>query len=113
MAQALPVAPASLPYLPENTPRSCPVSVAELLRYVRSNVEGARGLRAEQLRFVRTAQVEECRYWMWRFHSAGTTFYALVMQDAEGPWMTCHETGSRLAPEEVLLADYRTAVLDL
>jgi hypothetical protein len=109
MAQAIPVAPVSLPYLPENSPASCPVSVQEMLRYVRSNAEGARHVRVDQLAFVRTARIEDCRYWLWRFPAAGLASYALVMQDAEGPWLTCHQSLAGMAPEDVLIADYRTA----
>ena len=108
MAQAIPVAPAPLPYLPENSPASCPVAAAELLRYVRSNAEGARHVRLDQMVFVRTAQVGECRYWLWRFPAAGLASYALVMQDAEGPWLSCHQSLGGQAPEDVLIADYRT-----
>ena len=109
MAQAIPVAPVSLPYLPENSPASCPVSVQELLRYVRSNAEGARHVRLDQLAFVRTARIGESRYWLWRFPAAGLASYALVMQDAEGSWLTCHQSLAGMAPEDVLIADYRTA----
>lgn len=108
MAQAIPVASVPLPYLPENSPASCPVSAHELLRYVRSNAEGARHVRLDQLVFVRTAQVQECRYWLWRFPAAGLASYALVMQDAEGPWLSCQQSLGGLAPEEILIADYRT-----
>ena len=109
MAQAMPVAPVSLPYLPENSPASGPVSAQELLRYVRSNAVGARHVRVDQLVFVRTARIEDCGYWLWRFPAAGLASYALVMEDAEGPWLTCHQTPSGMAPEDVLIADYRTA----
>ena len=108
MAQAIPAASAPLPFLPENSPSSCPVSAGELLRYVRSNAEGARHVRLDQLVFVRTAQVQECRYWLWRFPAAGLASYALVMQDAEGPWLSCHQSLGGQAPEDVLIADYRT-----
>jgi hypothetical protein len=108
MAQAIPVASGALPFLPENSPSSCPVSAPELLRYVRSNAEGARHVRLDQLVFVRTAQVQECRYWLWRFPAAGLASYALVMQDAEGPWLSCHQSLGGQAPEDVLIADYRT-----
>ena len=109
MAQAIPVAPLPLPYLPENSAASCPVSVPELLRYIRSNAEGARHVRVDQLVFVRTARIAECRYWLWRFPAAGLASYALVMEDAEGPWLTCRQSLAGMAPEEVLLADYQTA----
>jgi len=109
MAQAMPVAHVPLPYLPENSSASCPVSVQELLRYVRSNAEGARHVRIDQLVFLRTARIADCDYWLWRFPAAGLASYALVMLDAEGPWLTCHQSLGGMAPEDVLIADYRTA----
>jgi len=108
MAQAIPVASVPLPYLPENSPASCPVTTQEILRYVRSNAEGARHVRLDQLVFVRTAQVGECRYWLWRFPTAGLASHALVMQDAEGPWLSCRQGPGVQAPEDILIADYRT-----
>ena len=56
----------------------------------------------------RTARIEDFRYWLWRFPAAGLASYALVMQDAEGPWLTCHQSLGGMAPEDVLIADYRT-----
>ena len=108
MAQAMPVAPVPLPFLPENSPASCPVSPQELLRYVRSNAEGARHVRLDQLAFIRTARIGDCGYWLWRFPAASLASYALVMEDAEGPWLTCHQSLGGIAPEDVLIADYRT-----
>jgi hypothetical protein len=108
MAQALPLASVPLPYLPENSPTSCPVTAQEILRYVRSNAEGARHVRLDQLVFVRTALVGECRYWMWRFPTPGLASHALVMLDAEGPWLSCRQAPGVQAPEDILIADYQT-----
>lgn len=110
MAQAIAVPRVSLPYLPDNTAGSCPIPMTELVRYLRTHTDGARRLVPSDLAFVRTAQVEECRYWMWRYRVAGARWHALVMEDAAGPWMTCQRADERSMPEEVLLADYRAAV---
>ena len=112
MAQAFAVPRAALPFLADNSPRSCPVSMPELLRYLRTNTEDGRRLQASDLTFVRTAQIEECRYWMWRYRASGARWYALVMEDTAGPWMCCHRAGERAAPEDVLLDDYRVAFED-
>lgn len=111
MAQALASVRLSLPYLPENSADSCPVSAPELVRYVRAHGGGPE-VAPEQIAFVRTAQLEACRYWMWRYPSKGRPSYALVMEDSEGAWLSSYEAETRLTPEEVLLADYRNALQD-
>jgi hypothetical protein len=112
MAQAFAVPRVALPFLPDNSPASCPIALSELVRYVRTHTDEGRRINPSDLTFVRTAQIEECRYWMWRYRASGTRWYALVMEDAAGPWMCCHRAEDRSAPEDVLLDDYRTAVLD-
>ncbi len=113
MAQALAVPHSTLPFLPDNSPGSCPVTLAELVRYLRTHTDGGRRVNGSDLTFVRTAQIEDCRYWMWRYRADGSRWYALVMEDAAGPWMCCHRAEARSAPEEVLIDDYRVAVLDV
>jgi hypothetical protein len=112
MSQALAAPRVALPFLADNSPASSPIATQELLRYARTHTEEGRGLRPSDLTFVRTAQIEECRYWMWRYRVAGAVWYALVMEDAAGPWMCCHRAEGRPAPEDVLLEDYRIAVSD-
>jgi hypothetical protein len=98
----------TLPLLPENGPASCPASVEEVLRHVRSHITGTRRLTATDLHFVRTAQADERRYWVWRFPVRGAAGYALVMQDEEATWLSCQTAPRALDPERVVEADLRT-----
>ena len=111
MAQALASIPPSLPYLADNSADSCPVTAHQLVRYVRARAEGA-PVDPERIAFVRTAQVEECRYWMWQYERAGAPSYALVMEDGEGAWLSSYAGEEPMTPEQVLLADYHRALLD-
>jgi hypothetical protein len=111
MAQALASVRFSLPYLPDNSAESCPVSPQQVARYVRAHVEGA-PVDPKQISFVRTAQVEDCRYWMWEYRVEGTPSYAFVMEDGEGAWLSNRAAQPALTPEEILLADYESAIRD-
>jgi hypothetical protein len=111
MAQALASVHFSLPYLSDNSADSCPVTVQQLARYVRAHAEGAQ-VDPQRIAFVRTAQVEACRYWMWQYEVQGAPSYALVMEDGDGAWLSSYAGEPRLTPEEVLLADYHNALLD-
>jgi hypothetical protein len=112
MAQTLPVRELALPHLEDDSPASCPVTVAELVRYLRANTE-AKALTTENLAFVRTAQVYECAYWVWRFRDDPPGRYALVLRDPTGDaWISCGVSNAGLDPQQVLLADYRLALQD-
>ena len=109
MAQALASVHYSLPFLSDNTADSCPVTTQELARYVRAQTHGLE-VDPRHIAFVRTAQVEACRYWMWQVQ--GRPSYALVMEDGDGAWLSSYSSDEYLSPEEVLLADYQNALLD-
>ncbi len=100
----------SLPFLPDNSADSCPVTPGELVRYVRAHAEGGE-VDPRQIAFVRTAQVRDCRYWMWRYQVEGVPSYALVMEDGDRAWLSNRRSDDR-SPEEVLVADYESALLD-
>ena len=112
MAQTLPVRELALPHLNDDSPGSCPVTVEELVRYLRAKTD-AKALTTKDLTFVRTAQVHECAYWVWRFPSDQLDSYALVMRDPVGDaWMSCYTSNAGLDPQQMLLADYRVALQD-
>ena len=49
---------------------------------------------------------------MWEYRVEGTPSYALVMEDGEGAWLSNRTAEPPLTPEEILLADYQSALLD-
>lgn len=99
---------ANLPLLPDNGPASCPASTEEVLRHVRSHMTGTARLGSAQLEFVRTAQAEDRRYWVWRFPVQGAAGYALVMEDEEGTWLSCQTAPRALGAERVIARDLLT-----
>jgi hypothetical protein len=112
MAQTVPVRELPIPHLEDDSPESCPVTVEELVRYLRAKTE-AKAMTTDDLTFIRTAQVYECGYWVWRFGDRQTDGYALVMRDPEGEaWISCHSSSASLDPQQILLADYRMALQD-
>src|SRR5687767_9122956 len=95
-----------LPYLPDNTPASCPVTAEELSRFLAA--EGA-SLSSDELAFVRTARLEDKQYWLWRYPAGQGAGYATVVVEPEGStWLRHHAQQPDAAPEQVLLADYQS-----
>ena len=90
---------------PESAPASCPASVEEVLRHVRSHITGTRRLTATDLELVRTAEADDRRYWVWRFPVRGAAGYALVMEDEEATWLSCQTAPRALDADRVLEAD--------
>jgi hypothetical protein len=86
---------------------SCPATPDEVLRHVRSHVTGSQRLGARQLEFVRTAQLEDRRYWVWRFPVRGAAGYALVMEDEEGTWLSAQTAPKSLAVDHLIEADLK------
>jgi hypothetical protein len=112
MPQTLPFREPALPHLEDDSPRSCPVTVQELIRCIRAKT-AAKAVRPEDLTFVRTAQVYGCAYWVWRFPSDQLDSYALVMRDTAGDaWLSYYLSDAGLDPQQILLADYRVALQD-
>jgi hypothetical protein len=98
----------ALPLLAQNGPESCPASPDEVLRHVRSHITGTERLAVRHLEFVRTAQADDRRYWVWRFPVRGAAGYALVMEDEEGTWLSAQTAPKALDADHVLEADLRT-----
>jgi hypothetical protein len=112
MAQTVPVRELPIPHLKDDSPESCPVTVEELVRYLRAKTE-AKAMTTDDLIFIRTAQVYECGYWVWRFGDRQPQGYVLVMRDPEGDaWISCYSSAANLDPQQMLLADYRMALQD-
>ena len=60
-----------------------------------------------ELKFIRTAKVENTVYWIWEFESAGEKIYATASQDENGNTsIGCDEDYYGLTPEQFILGDY-------
>ena len=99
----------SFPPLADDSPASCPVSVSEVLEYLAAEAPGGETLEPSDLFFLRTAQVADVRYWIWRFFEpdGGDEAYVTVAQEQDG--LTCVGYDANyygLTPEQFLLGDY-------
>ena len=98
----------SMPFLPENSPSSCPVARDRITSYLRAEAVPNGRLRDRDLSFVRTASLDDCRYWLWRFPMQEDDAYALVLADWEGEWLSWRTTSRGASPEQVLLDDWKS-----
>lgn len=78
--------------------------VKDLLEYL--SCEGD-DLDAEDLEFLRSAQVAERKYWAWRYpDTAGQWAYAFVSEGEDGQVSMGCDSEEDLAIEQAILADY-------
>lgn len=95
--------------LSDNSPDSCPASISEILDYLADEAVGGDRLTPSDLNFIRTAQVENTRYWIWSFNEpdGGAACYVTV---AAGPdskeCIGFDENYYNLTPEQFILGDY-------
>ena len=96
------------PRLANDTPASCPVPLTDLLRYLGDEAPGGEALAADDLSFLRTAQVEDTRYWIWRFNEPGGSdaAYATVSDGPKGATLGYGDDFYGLTPEQFMLGDY-------
>ncbi len=98
----------SFPCLPDNTAETCPVPLDDIMDYLCTEVPDGEQLNPEGLQFLRTAQVVEEKYWIWRFTDpSGADCYAQVSIGPDGT--TCvgyDENYFDLTPEQYLLGVY-------
>jgi hypothetical protein len=97
----------SFPRLPQNSPASCPIPVTEVMDYVRVESADLDDAKEESLRFIRTAQVEDSRYWLWSYtESDGELCYVFFRVSADGDTFLSLSSTGGLSPELYLLADF-------
>ncbi len=96
------------PLLEPNTPESSPVSLYDVVEYLRMESPDGDDIDGGQLRFVRTARVEEQRYWIWAFQeSDGSSCYVTVSEFADGATCVGYSVNDYdLTPEQFILGDY-------
>jgi hypothetical protein len=96
------------PLLQLNTSESCPVPLSDVVEYLRLELPDGDTINARRLKFLRTAQVAEQRYWIWAFQEAdGTHCYITVATTPEGSSCIGYEENYyKLTPEQFMLGDY-------
>jgi hypothetical protein len=95
--------------LRDDSQRSCPVRIADLLTYLRDEVPGGQRLQPADLTFLRTAQVGDSRYWIWCLNEpdGGDPAYATVSVEDSGRVTSGYDTNTYgLTPEQFMLGDY-------
>lgn len=96
------------PHLDPDSPADCPVREQELLAYLAIEVPDGELLTGADLNFVRTSQVAESRYWLWRFNEPrGDDAFLTVSQGPEGATTTGYSDNYlNLSPEQFILGDF-------
>lgn len=100
---------AEFPRLADDSAASCAVPLDDILRYLADEVPGGEALTADALTFVRTAQVADTRYWLWRFNEpdGGEPAYATVSVLPTGQCTIGYDDNYYgLTPEQYILGDY-------
>jgi hypothetical protein len=94
--------------LEDDSAESCPVPIEQILDYLGDEVPNGDLLEAEDLVFIRTAQVAEIAYWIWRFEEPdGTPAYATVSRDPDGSVCIGYDSNDfGLTPEQFMLGEY-------
>lgn len=96
------------PALTPDTPESCPVPLVDIVEYLRLESPDGENVHAEQLQFLRTANVADHRYWIWSFQETdGSACYATVSEAPDGSTCIAYEENYYgLTPEQYILGDY-------
>jgi hypothetical protein len=101
-----------LPLLTPNDPSGCPRSRTEILQYLDVEAPGGSESGSEaviqfDLDFVRTALVNDSKYWLWRFKAdAGLDCYVAVRETPAGDSILGFDEAFGLTPEQWLVLDY-------
>lgn len=104
--------PIELPRLPDDSATSCPVPMTAILEYLSYEAPGGEHSGSTEviefrLEFVRTAQVEQARYWIWRFTDSDVReSYVTVGIDGDGEQMMSYDETFGLSPEQRILAEH-------
>ena len=89
------------------------VALPDVLSYLADEVPDGHRLTADDLHFVRTADVEGTRYWIWRFDEpeGGEPAYVTVSVEEGGPHAIGYEADYYgLTPEQFILGDYHGVI---
>ena len=101
-----------LPLLTPNDPSGCPRSRKEILAYLDVEAGGGSESGSEagtqfDLHFVRTALVNDRKYWLWRFKAAADLdCYVAVQETPTRDSILGFDEAFGLTPEQWLVLDY-------
>jgi hypothetical protein len=98
----------AFPYLPDNSPNLCPVSINEILEYLELETDSEEPISNKGLVFLRTAQVVDEKYWIWEFwDNENEKCYVTVSQSQNGSTSIGYdEDYYHLTPEQFILGTF-------
>jgi len=97
----------TFPYLADDSEKSSPVPIDDILAYLAKESPDGSLIKREQLKFLRTARVRERQYWIWSFiESDGSSAYVTVCSSPDGVEIGYEINAHRLSPEQFMLGDY-------
>jgi hypothetical protein len=108
--------PIELPRLPDDTPASCPVPMDDILEYLSYEAPGGEHSGSTeviefQFEFLRTALVDQARYWIWRFRdSRDCESYVIAAIDARSQELLSFDETFGLSPEQRIMAEHYNLV---
>jgi len=102
----------SLPLAEGESESTCPVSKKDIIEYLDWEAPGGKNAGGEmvidfELKFLRTALVNETKYWIWGFLDENDTeCYVTVSLPNGGPSCTGYNESFGLTPEQFIVANY-------
>jgi hypothetical protein len=102
----------SLPYAEGESESTCPVRKKDIIEYLDWEAPGGKYAGGEMvidfdLKFLRTALVNETKYWIWSFLDENdTACYVTVSLPSGGPPCTGYNEEFGLTPEQFIIAEY-------
>jgi len=98
--------PLEFPYLEPNTPESCPREIDDIAEYAEIEADIPR----ENLRFVRTGNVDDVKFWVWEDSGlpADEKVYVSVEQYEDSVMLNSDWDSGWLTPEKYMAYHYAT-----
>lgn len=94
-------------YLPDNTEKSCPISLKELMEYIRMESADTDKASEESLSFIRTALIKKNKCWIWKYtESDGELCYVTFWKKSWRRTELGISSANGLSPEQFILAEY-------
>lgn len=96
-----------LPRQEPDLPDSCPVPMIEIIDYIKAESADAGDVDEGRLSFIRTALVNQDRYWIWSYKERdGAECFIVARLKQDGSIGLCLSSPNGLNPEQYMLADY-------
>ena len=102
----------TLPYLNGDDESTCPVSMEKIIEYLEWEAPGGKNAGGEMiidfhLKFLRTALVNDSKYWIWSFFDEDDNeCYVTISNLPDGSTITGYDETFGLTPEQFIIAEY-------